>query len=90
MSTAVKLTRAERIQVEAAAEVFRPWGLQHTVEMGGKHLTMRIDIPNVGVWRLTIACTPRSADNAVDITRQKAKRLVRDINDRLGIYRMGI
>jgi hypothetical protein len=86
MSRVVSITKAQQMQIDAAAEVLRPWGLEWTVEMGGKHLSMRIAGPKGGSWRLPIACTPRCAEYAVDVTRQKARRLVNDINQRLGLY----
>lgn len=86
MSRALSITKAQQVQIDAAAEVFRPWGLGYSLEMGGKHLIMKVAGPRGGTWKLTIACTPRNADNAADLTRQKAKRLINDINQRLGLY----
>jgi hypothetical protein len=57
--------------------------------MGGKHLAMIVQGPKGGSYKLAIACTPRNEGDAIDYTRQKAKRLVREMNQRAGVYRMG-
>lgn len=82
--SSINLTKAERRQVEAAAAVFAPWGLTHTLERT-RHLVMCVKGPRGGVWRMVLACTPKDADAAVNISRQKAKALVREINSRLGL-----
>lgn len=86
MSKALAITKAQRRQIEAAADVLKPWGLTWSAEQGGKHLIMKVGGPKGGEWRLVIACPPRDPDNAIDHTRQKAKRLVHEINDRAGVY----
>lgn len=86
MSRSLSITRVQRVQIDAAAEVLRPWGLAYELEMGGKHLLMMVHDPKGGRHKLVIACTPRSEGDAIDFARQKAKRLIRDINMRLGVY----
>lgn len=76
------LTKVERGQVEAVAEVLKPWGLAWALERT-HHLIMVLKDRRGGKWRLLLACTPRNAGDAVDIARQKAKRLVREINARV-------
>jgi hypothetical protein len=84
MSTHMRLTRAMRDQIDAIREVLRPWGLQSDLAYDGPHLAVKVHGPRGGVWRLTIASTPRDAANAVGVARQNAKRLVREINSRAG------
>lgn len=84
MSSVIHLTKAERRQVEAVAEVLRPWGLAYSLERT-HHLVVKVTGPKGGVWRMLLACTPKDADTAVDVSRRKAKALVQQINARLGL-----
>lgn len=86
MSKALSITKAQQRQIDAAAEMFRPWGLGWSVEQGGKHLIMKVAGPRGGTWRLVIACTPRDPDHAVAFARQGAKRIINAINTRLKLY----
>jgi hypothetical protein len=86
MSKALSITKSQQRQIDAAAEMLRPWGLGWSVESGGKHLIMKVAGPKGGVWRLVIACTPRDPDNAIAFARQGAKRIINQINTRLGVY----
>lgn len=80
----VHLTKAERRQLEAVEDVLKPWGLTYTLERT-KHLMVVVAGPKGGHWRLTIACTPRDPDDAVDYVRRNARKVVRAINQRLGL-----
>lgn len=86
MSSRLAITKTQQDQIDAVAEVLQPWGLTWTAEMGGKHLMVRVKGPKGGEWKITIACTPRSNGFAIDLARQKARRVVHDINNRLGLY----
>jgi len=79
-----RLTKVERAQIEAARAVLSPWGLASAVEMGGKHVILRVWARCGAEHRLAIMCTPRNPDDAVDFARQKAVRLMRLINERAG------
>lgn len=85
MSSGIHLTKAERRQVEAIRAVLAPWGLQSELVSEGPHKALKITGPHGGVWRLLFASTPRDADAAVQLVRQKTQRLVREINGRLGL-----
>lgn len=85
MSGRLSLTKVEQRQVDAAAAVFKPWGLVWRVEMGGKHLAMVVEGPRGVRGRMTIVCTPRDDDVTVFRARTAARRLVADINRRLGL-----
>lgn len=78
------LTKAERRQVEAVEAQLKPWGPSYTLERT-QHLVAVIAGPKGGHWRLVLACTPRNADAAIDMARQKTRRIIRDINTRLGL-----
>jgi hypothetical protein len=84
MSSAIHLTKAARLQVEAIREVLAPWGLASQLVNEGPHMCLKVTGPRGGVWRLMIAGTPRDADAAVVMARGKARRLVRQINGRAG------
>lgn len=88
MSKGIKLTRVQREQVSAAEDVFRPWGLRTEVSMGGEHARMWVYDPNGKRWALTIVCSPKSRSSAGSHTRQAAQRLLRQINDALGVTRL--
>lgn len=85
MTKPLHLTKAMQRQVDAVAAVFAPWGLAWTVEAGGKHAKMKVVGPKGGVWSVTIACTPRNEDHAVNTARQLAQRTLRAINKSLGL-----
>lgn len=89
MSKQPSLTKAAQRQVDAAAEIFRPWGYAWTVEVGGKHLVMKIVHPRDRrlTGKLVIACTPKDADSAATYARQNARRLLNEINQRVGLWR---
>lgn len=80
----VRLTKAERRQLEAVDAVLAPWGLHYELERT-HHLIAVIQGPKGGRWRLLLACTPRDDDAAVEMARQKARHVVRQINARLGL-----
>mgnify|MGYP007039438971 CR=1 FL=1 len=85
MSKRLHLTKTEQRQVDAAAAVFAPWGLAWTVENGGRHKAIAVTGPKGGTWRMTILCTPKDADHAVNAARQRARQVVNEINRRLGL-----
>lgn len=92
MSAAPSLTKCERGQVEAIEAVFKPWGLRTEVGNDGRHKHVKVYGPErrgrcIGVWRVTIVCTPRDPDNAICYAGQTAKRVLRDINAKLGLGR---
>lgn len=84
MSSGFHLTRWARLQVEAAREVFAPWGLTSELQQDGGHMYLKVTGPRGGSWRLVIAGTPRDGDHAVQHARQNAKKLLREINVRAG------
>lgn len=84
MSKAIAQTKTVRRQVDAVAEVLRPWGLKWELH-AGHHPVILVSGPKGGVWRLAIASTPKDADAAEQNARQKARCLVREINARLGL-----
>lgn len=81
----IALTKVQRRQVDAAAEVLRPWGLPYTLSKTGKHLKMKVVAPRGGSHSLTIAGSPRDDDNALKMVRSEAQRLVRRINKAMGL-----
>ncbi|MCO8030111.1 hypothetical protein NI454_09120 [Brevundimonas diminuta] len=81
---ALSLTKVERRQVQIVREELTPWGLTTAVEMGGKHLSVRVFARDGGVHRITLSCTPKCGDSAVNMTRQKVRKLLRLINGRAG------
>ncbi|ODT88126.1 hypothetical protein [Phenylobacterium sp. SCN 70-31] len=85
MSKRLRLTRAARAQIAAIREVLRPWGLQSEIVNEGPHPGLKITGPRGGVWRLLVASSPRDEGDAVQTAAQKAQRLVREINGRLGL-----
>lgn len=85
MTKPLHLTKAMQRQVDAVAAVFAPWGLAWTVEAGGKHHKIMVTGPKGGRWAVTIACTPRDADHAVNIARQHARQVLGQINRKLGL-----
>ena len=85
MSKAMTLTKAQQRQVDAIAEVLKPWGLTWVIGKDGPHFHVRIAGPKGGTWKVTIAGTPRDPDHAVAFARQNARRALRDINRRLGL-----
>ena len=72
-----KLTKAQRMQVEAAdrwcGELNLPTGV---FEMGGKHGRYTVTLPGGRFMELTVACTPRDMDQAVSIMRKNFRRQV--------------
>ncbi|WP_298161109.1 hypothetical protein [Brevundimonas sp.] len=82
--SALHLTKIQRRQVEVARQEISPWGLASAIEMGGKHLVLKVWSRSGEIHRITIACTPRNGGDALDITRQRSKRLLRQINAREG------
>jgi hypothetical protein len=81
-----RLNKAERRQLEAVEAELARWGLTYTLERT-KHLIMVVEGPRGGRWRLTLACTPRNADDAVGHARLKARHIIRDINEKLGLFK---
>lgn len=84
MSVRISLTKIERQQVEVMRQELTPWGLSSAVMMGGKHVKLRVWARDGSVHALTVACTPRSGQHALQHARQNAARLVRLINERAG------
>lgn len=84
MSSGFNLTRVERDQLAAVEAVFKPWGLTYVLERT-HHLIAVVTGPRGGHWRLVLSCTPRDDKQAIDHARQKARRVVKDINRRLGL-----
>lgn len=82
--SALSLTKIERLQLEIMRQELTPWGLSSAVVMGGKHLILKVWGPDGGVYRLVLACTPRSDGHTLNFARQNARRLVRTINGRAG------
>lgn len=85
MSSALHLTKAMRRQVDAIAAELKPWGLRWELANDGPHMMIKVHGPRGGVWRLGFASTPRDQDAAEQFARQKARRLIREINRRLGL-----
>ncbi len=82
--SSLQITKRERLQIVAVREVFSPWGLATAVEMGGKHLILKVWARDGVIYRMPIACTPRNEGDAIGYTRQRARRLLRLINAREG------
>lgn len=80
----MNLTKIERAQIEVMRQEITPWGLGSAVEMGGKHVVMKVWGRDGSQYRLVIACTPRSDGNSLKAARGSARRLVRLINGRAG------
>lgn len=78
------LTKVEKLQLRMVREVFTPWGLATAVEVRGKHLSLKIWDRDGRIHRMTIACTPRCGENAAEISQQRARRLLRQINAEAG------
>lgn len=85
MSSVIVLTKAQQRQVDAIAAELKPWGLGWDVAKEGKHAQVKVRGPKGGVWKVTVAGTPRDEDHAVAFARQNARRVIRDINRRLGL-----
>lgn len=85
MSRAIALTKAEQRQIDVIVEELRPWGLNYEVAKGGKHLAVKIIGPDGGHYRLTVASTPRDADQCVHFARQNARKLLRAMNSKVGL-----
>lgn len=83
MST-LRLTKTMRRQIDAIREVLAPWGLGSAIIYDGPHLVVKVWDRNGGAHRLSICCTPKSRDAAVNKAASKAKRLVRLLNERAG------
>jgi hypothetical protein len=81
---ALTLTKIERQQVDVMRQELTPWGLSTALVMGGKHLALKVWGRDGSDYRLVIACTPRSDGHTLNQARQKARRLVRLINERAG------
>lgn len=74
------LTKIEKLQVKVIQDVFTPWGLGTAVDMGGKHLRIRVFARDGTVHRLTVACTPRCGEHSLTMARKHALRLLRLLN----------
>ena len=83
MST-LHLTRVMRAQIAAIREVVTPWGLGTALVNEGPHMVVKVFARDGGAHRLTIACTPKDRDAAINKARQNAKRLLRHLNARAG------
>lgn len=84
MSKVIHLTKVQRLQVEVMQAELKPWGLASELVNEGKHMALKVTGPKGGVWRISFAGTPRDEGNAINIIRQKTKRLIREINQREG------
>ena len=82
--SALTLTKIERLQLDIMRQELTPWALSSAVVRGGKHLILKVWAPDGSVYRLVLACTPRSDGHTLDHARQSARRLVRRINERAG------
>jgi hypothetical protein len=77
MTQRPKLTKAERMQVEAADYWCSELGLAPGVfSRGGKHGRYSVTLPGGRTLELTVACTPRDADEAVKIMRKNFRKNV--------------
>lgn len=88
MSSGLAVTKVQREQIEAAQAVFAPWGLKTEAVMGGSHAKLLVTDPRGKVWPMTITCSPRYRTSAATYARQQANRLLRRINDELGVTRL--
>lgn len=79
-----RLTKTMRRQIEAIREVVSPWGLGTAVVNEGPHMVVKVFAPDGGAHRISISSTPRCRDAAVHFAVQKARRLLRHINERAG------
>lgn len=84
MVSPVALTRVQRLQLQAARDILTPWGLATAVEMGGKHLLLKVWDRAGHLHKVVIACTPRCDEHSINFMRQKTQRLLRLINAREG------
>lgn len=66
----------ERLQIEAAGEVFAQFGLPWVVHKGGKHLAMIVTAPDGSEHRAVMSGSPRDAAAVINFMRQDAYRLV--------------
>lgn len=82
--SAYRLTKTMRQQIEAIRDVFSPWGLGTAVVNEGPHMVVKVFAPDGGAHRISISSTPRCRDAAVRFASQKARRLLRHINQRAG------
>ncbi len=81
---ALHLTKTMRAQVAVIREVLAPWGLGSAILNEGPHMVVKVFARDGGGYRLSIVCTPKSREAAVNKARQRAKALVRLINARAG------
>lgn len=82
--SALHLTKPQRLQIEVMRQEISPWGLASAVVMGGVHMHLKVWDREGRSHVLVISCTPRDIGHAVNFARQKARRLVRLINERAG------
>lgn len=78
------LTKVQRLQIDVMRQELTPWGLGSAIEMGGQHMRLKVWARDGSVHGLTVLCTPRDAGDAVNTARQRARRLVRSLNARMG------
>lgn len=82
--SALRLTRVMRAQIAVIREVMAPWGLGTAIVNEGPHLVVKVFARDGGAHRLSISCTPKERDAAVNNARQNAKRLLSHLNARAG------
>ncbi len=80
----LRLTRTMRAQIGAIRDVLTPWGLGTALVNEGPHLVVKVFARDGGAHRLTISCTPKDRDKAINKARQNAKRLLTHLNARAG------
>ncbi|WP_313010674.1 hypothetical protein [Brevundimonas sp.] len=80
----LRLTRTMRAQIAAIRDVLTPWGLGTALVNEGPHLVVKVFARDGGAHRLTISCTPKDRDAAINKARQNAKRLLTHLNARAG------
>lgn len=82
------LTKGEKVQVAAIAAELDRWGFVHEIDRAGHHPFVRVTAPESlggGCYRLPFSSTPKNDDQATDHARQNVRRLVRAINQGLGL-----
>ena len=70
------MTRAERLQIEAASELLNSLGMRWSIGPKKKHTSIEIFDSRGHVHRVQIASSPRSDEAAVHYTKMKVRDTV--------------
>lgn len=73
------MTRAEKLQIEAAAELLDSLGMKWTIGAKTKHTSIEIYDSRNHKYRVQIASSPRSDEAAVHYTKLKVRDAITHI-----------